>query len=160
MKNKAVVGVIIALLFMISIFFALRSVSSLITNVEVGKKTIMVGDDIFSVDISDSDKEKEKGLSGRNNLAENSGMIFVYDSPRIPVFWMKGMNFPIDIIWISNGKVIGAEMNIPIEKNVPEAKMKRYSPPGFVDMALELSAGTVSRLMISIGEDVSVEKAD
>jgi len=158
MKKNITIAVIIASVFMISVFALLRSASSLVANLGVEHRTIMVGDDIFSVDVSDSEEERQRGLSGRGRLEEGSGMLFVYDSPRIPVFWMKDMDFPIDIIWISGGRVIGAELNIPVERGVPEAEMRRYSPPDFVDMALEVASGTVSRLMVTVGEPVSIEK--
>jgi uncharacterized membrane protein (UPF0127 family) len=48
-----------------------------------------------------------KGLSVKDHLKENEGMLFVYKQPSRQGFWMKNMKFPIDIIWLDNhGTVI------------------------------------------------------
>jgi uncharacterized membrane protein (UPF0127 family) len=44
--------------------------------------------------------EKTKGLSGRQELLPNEGALFIYQEPGFYHFWMKEMNFPIDIIWL------------------------------------------------------------
>ena len=46
------------------------------------------------------------GLSGYAGLPEDAGMLFVFPEPIQPTFWMKGMLFAIDIIWIRDGTVV------------------------------------------------------
>ena len=53
------------------------------------------------LDLAATNEEKRRGLSGRNGLEENEGMLFVFEEPGFYSFWMKDMLFPIDIIWIS-----------------------------------------------------------
>jgi uncharacterized membrane protein (UPF0127 family) len=54
-----------------------------------------------------------KGLSVKDHLKENEGMLFVYEQPTRQAFWMKDMKFPIDIIWLdSNGTVVHIEHNL------------------------------------------------
>jgi uncharacterized membrane protein (UPF0127 family) len=54
----------------------------------------------LSVEVADTPAERGRGLSGREMLPENSGMLFVFDTPGRYGFWMYGMKFPLDIIWI------------------------------------------------------------
>jgi uncharacterized protein len=64
------------------------------------------------VELALTPKEQEKGLSGRENLADDAGMLFVFKNPGKYSFWMKDMNFPIDIIWLNeNFKVIYIKKN-------------------------------------------------
>ena len=70
------------------------------------QKNLQIGERIIKVDISDTDCKRELGLSGRKNLLEDVGMLFVFNKEGNYPFWMKEMNFPIDIIWIDENFII------------------------------------------------------
>src|SRR5690349_20381775 len=53
------------------------------------------------VSLADTDATREQGLSGALGLGTTEGMLFLFDYPGRPAFWMKDMLFSIDIIWIS-----------------------------------------------------------
>ncbi|MEW6610560.1 MAG: DUF192 domain-containing protein [Patescibacteria group bacterium] len=89
-------------------------------------------------------EEKARGLSGRESLEEGKGMLFVFDPPTRPSFWMKDMRFPIDIIWIYQDKVIGVTPNIPYPADA-HSPLPTYSPPDFVTHVLEVPAGWAER---------------
>jgi len=83
----------------------------------------IAGQDI-KVDLALTEAQREQGLSGRQSLNENEGMLFVFDSPGNYPFWMKDMNFPIDIIWLSeDGSVIYIKKNA-----LPESYPEAYGP--------------------------------
>jgi len=109
---------------------------------------------IFNVEVADSEIEREKGLSGRETLPENEGMLFVFREPSITAFWTKGMRFPIDIIWIREGEIIGFIENAKPEPGTPDGSLTVYIPPGEIDMALEVYAGTVSAKKLRVGDGV------
>src|SRR3989344_9043068 len=68
---------------------------------------IKIAGQTIKVDLVLTPAEQEKGLSGRSELKEGEGMLFVFNKPDKHLFWMKDMNFPIDIIWLDvNKKVI------------------------------------------------------
>ena len=46
-----------------------------------------------------------QGLSERQSLAEDKGMLFLFEKPDHYAFWMKGMEFPLDIIFINGDKI-------------------------------------------------------
>src|SRR5688500_16424694 len=56
--------------------------------------------------VAKSESDRSKGLSGRNNLAKDQGMLFVFPQPGEYAFWMKDMKFAIDIIYINKDKVV------------------------------------------------------
>jgi uncharacterized membrane protein (UPF0127 family) len=86
-------------------------------------------------------------------------MYFIFDSPDYYSFWMKGMKFPIDIVWISGGKIVGFEENMqpPADPNSPVSALKEYAPPAPVDRVLELHAGRVRLLKAAVGDGVLVK---
>ena len=117
-------------------------------------KIFKVGSAVFQVEIADTIEKHATGLSGRNELEKGRGMLFVFDQPIIPGFWMKGMKFPLDIVWISNGKVIGLEENLPPDHTLSPAT---YSPPKPVDMVLEINAGASEESKINVGDKTVLE---
>jgi len=96
----------------------------------------------------------ERGLSNRRSLGENQGMLFVFDGYATPGFWMKEMNFPLDIIWIKDGTVTGLENNLPPEGERPQ---KIYRPLTLINYALEVNAGWADRNNIKIGDQVTIK---
>src|SRR3989338_662243 len=59
------------------------------------------------VELAVTPAQRERGLSGRDRLEPRSGMLFVFEDDGVRGFWMKGMTFPIDIIWIDDERVVG-----------------------------------------------------
>jgi len=58
-------------------------------------------------------EELEMGLSNYSSLPDNTGMLFVFDKPRVIKMWMKDMKFPIDIIWLDkNYKITKMERSV------------------------------------------------
>jgi uncharacterized membrane protein (UPF0127 family) len=57
-------------------------------------------------DIADTQDKKTKGLDVRDNMAEGQAMLFPFDIDYPHPFWMYGMKFPLDIIWLDNQKIV------------------------------------------------------
>ncbi|MFH0749307.1 MAG: DUF192 domain-containing protein [Candidatus Gottesmanbacteria bacterium] len=117
--------------------------------------TVIINKTVFLVDLALNPIEKEKGLSYRKSLAPKHGMLFVYDHKEIYPFWMKGMNFPLDFIWL-DGNII-----VDITRNVQPANglnMHVVKPNVMVDKILEINAGEVDTYNINIGDTVLFNK--
>ena len=114
---------------------------------------VKVGDTVFLVDIADAPEERAQGLAGRPSLRSDQAMLFIFDRPDLYGFWMKGMFFPIDIIWIKDNQVIGFEEELDPDSS-PNPKL--YYPPALVDRVLEVKAGAVRERQIQIGQVVEI----
>lgn len=123
------------------------------------KVNIKIGEQYIVAEMAKTAAEREKGLGGRASIGLNEGMFFMFDEPGSYGFWMKDMRFPIDLIWISNGKIVGFEENMqpPSDLNAPDSTLKNYLPPKPVDRVLELHAGRVFLLRAAVGENVLVK---
>ena len=109
MKKGIILGSMVIVLVILGIGFFDKS-----NEIKEKKfQTIKINDIFLNVEIADTDKERIKGLSGRKNLEENKGLLFVFDTEGYHGIWMKEMNFNIDIAWLDKNKKI-----IHIEKNV------------------------------------------
>ena len=107
----------------------------------------------FLVDVAVTEAEKERGLGYRKNLDVNKGMIFPYDHYEQYQFWMKGMNFPIDIIWIRDNSVVYISKNVPVSS---DGYLPTYSPHVPVNKVLEINAGLSDKYGIVIGDLVTI----
>jgi uncharacterized membrane protein (UPF0127 family) len=109
----------------------------------------------ISIEIADTPEKQQKGLGERDSLAWDHGMYFEYAQPAFYAFWMKGMRFPIDIIWLRDGRIVGFELNIPFEEggNGPTVR-----PRELVDAVLEVPAGYAAASGWRIGDRVQLER--
>ncbi len=108
-----------------------------------------------AVEIADSRAEQEKGLGERDSLAWGSGMYFSYSRPGFFGFWMKGMRFPIDIVFLRDGRIVDLYSQVPFEKggNGPTIR-----PRSLVDAVLEVPAGFAAASGWQVGDRVSFER--
>jgi uncharacterized membrane protein (UPF0127 family) len=70
---------------------------------------------------------------------------------------MKDMAYPLDIIWIADGKVLGTNENTPVPQSNNILNLPTYSPPQAIDSALELNAGSVKKFGIQVGDPVTLK---
>ncbi len=99
--------------------------------------------------------EKARGLSGREDLKEGEGMLFFFDSLQKPSFHMRGMNFPIDIVWINGDKIVDISPDLPPSKGLD---ITLYRPKENVDRVLEINAGTAERQGYTIGDRIETKE--
>lgn len=113
---------------------------------------IEIGDQKIKVYLSLTEQEQEQGLSGRANLQENEGMIFVFKNPSQNFFWMKDMNFPIDMIWISESLRV-----VAVKKDArPESYPTAYGPNEKTKYVLEVVSGFGDKYNIKEGDSIEL----
>lgn len=114
-------------------------------------KYAAIGNTKISVELALTNEAKAKGLSGRETLSEDSGMLFVFDYPLIHPFWMKDMNFPIDMIWIDENGII-----VYIERNAkPESFPNVFGSNVESKYVLEVVSGFSDKHQLKIGDRVT-----
>jgi uncharacterized protein len=116
------------------------------------KTTFSINNTPIYAEIANTQEKRVIGLSGRGSISENDGMLFVFDEPGIHSFWMKDMNFPIDIIWIDKNSVI-QEISTNIE---PESFPETFSSQLPVKYVLEVNAGFSKLHNIEVGNSVEL----
>lgn len=131
-----------------------KSDSSKIKNSEVSRtfKTVKVGDAVIRAELAVTGAQQIQGLSDKAFLDQGSGMFFVFDHLSNWGIWMKDMNFPIDVLWITDDlKVVDI-----VENMSPASYPKVYVPHAPARYVLEVPAGTVKDYEIMVGQDVVV----
>ena len=136
---------------LIVLFFIITSRPNKENSLKTAK--ISIGGSDWEVEKSETLMQKARGLSYRESLGKDKGMIFFFDPPSRESFWMKGMNFPLDMIWIRDNIVIDITKNAPPLKD--GLRPLYYSPKEPADMVLEINAGQADEFVIEIVDNVS-----
>lgn len=120
---------------------------------------VRVGGLTIEAEVARTTEERAQGLSGRDSLARDRGMLFIFEDDGRRGFWMRGMRFPLDFIWISaGGRVVDLTENVPPPSpGVKDADLQLYRPAGPVRYVLEVNAGVVRKEGIEVGDEVTFE---
>ena len=108
----------------------------------------------FAAEIADTPALRTKGLGYRDRLAANSGMLFIFPSGQASSFWMRGMRFPLDFVWIgADCRVADITERVPHpEPGAPDATLPLINPASPAAYVFEINAGEIERLGIEIGD--------
>lgn len=109
---------------------------------------LKIGGKVIVIEIAKTEKDREKGLSGRAQLDVNSGMLFEFDRPDRYAFWMKDMKFDLDFIWIRDNRVVYLSEHI--------TNPTTLYPPIPVEKVLEVNSDFVQQNHIAIGDKIEV----
>ena len=103
----------------------------------------------FNVEVAKTIEERRSGLMYRKKLLNNEGMLFVFPREKIIQLWMKNTYIPLDVIFISENKVI-----VDIKKNMEKLSETIVKSKVKSRYALEFNAGLINKLDIEIGDKV------
>ena len=114
------------------------------------KFSIKVDEKNLVVKIADSAEERAQGLQNVQKLEGYDGMLFIFEEKEIVTFWNKNTLLDLDVVWISDGKVVGVDF-LP---NQTQGTVI-VQPSEKVNMVLELPHGKAEDLKITPGTLVS-----
>lgn len=124
-------------------------------NPPLPERRLTIGAHTLTVEVADTTFTRMRGLSNRESLLSGCGMLFVFPAKGRYGFWMKDMRFPLDLVWIADGSVVGVTANVPPPIDRGVSGFRTYYPPAGVDQVLELNAGEALQLGIVSGMPVS-----
>ena len=137
-------------------FFLNFSFSIYFNEKGLGQGKVIIKDAVVWVGLARTSEEKSRGLSGRESLAEDEGLLFVFDKKDFHSFWMKDMNFPLDIIWIADNKIVGIVHNALVSDNI-NGGIPAFLSPEPVNYVLEVNAGFCEKNYIQVNDEVLIQ---
>jgi uncharacterized protein len=123
---------------------------------ELRTMKLRVGERTLIVEVAETAEEHRKGLSFRSSLPQDRGMIFLFDAPQPQRFWMFGMQFPLDMVFVQNGVVVDYEEQVPTPGSTQNDPAVVTSLED-ANMVLEINAGQAKELGIAIGTRIDLE---
>jgi uncharacterized protein len=114
-----------------------------------------IGEHQLSVEAVTAQPSIILGLGERDSIGSD-GMLFMLGRREPATFWMRGMRFGLDMIWIDNGTITGITASVPAPENPAAFDLPTYASPGPVTHVLELAAGRAEALGLQAGDTVRV----
>lgn len=105
---------------------------------------------VVRLELAITDQERELGLMFRDSLAEDAGMLFIFDSDARWPFWMKNTFLPLDVLWLDRAGVI-VDLRIDVQP-CRRDPCPSYAPRAPARAALELKAGVAAAHSLAIGQ--------
>jgi uncharacterized membrane protein (UPF0127 family) len=106
-----------------------------------------------TVEIADSLEERRRGLSNRDELAADSGMLFLFERPVTQVFWMKDTTIPLSIAFVGTDERIVAIRDMEPCRADP---CPTYAAGEPFSAALEVNRGAFRRWGIDVGDRMRI----
>lgn len=107
----------------------------------------------LQLEVADTNYLRSRGLSNRQSLPLDRGMFFVFPNSEVQFFWMYQMFFPLDIIWLRDGVVVGLAQNVPVQTSFDVPTVNSGVP---VNQVLEINAGLAAQGDIKVGDRLEV----
>lgn len=112
---------------------------------ELPKAEIALGDGRLIVEVAADDKAKRVGLMHRNALAEDAGMLFVFDGRSPACLWMKNTKIALGVAFIDEGGVV-----VNVAEMEPDSEVHHCSTAP-VKYALEVNRGWLQKQRVAPG---------
>ncbi len=104
------------------------------------------------VEIADDDAERQRGLMERTALAENAGMLFVYDREEQRSFTMRNTLIPLSIAFFdAAGRIVDIQDMQPLDDVPPP-----YISAAPAQYALEVNQGFFEARGIGVGDEAEL----
>ncbi len=127
-----------------------------------GNATVTVSNEsgaLATVDarVADSPQERYDGLSGTDPLENGTGMLFVFPDESNVSFVMRGMTYPLDIVYIgADGRITTIHTASVPPEGTSESDLERY--PGRAKWVLEVPAGWAERYDVTVGDRIDIQR--
>ncbi|HSR88898.1 MAG TPA: DUF192 domain-containing protein [Candidatus Udaeobacter sp.] len=121
------------------------------------KAVVKIGGQEVRVLVADNYKHQVKGWSGRKDMGQYGGMLFIFADHGQHAMVMRDMQFPLDIVWLDGNKIIDFAPNLPAEAGIAEDKLTIYRSRAASTMVLELPAGFMEKNGLKIGDTIQVQ---
>ncbi len=121
-------------------------------------KEVVVEGVVFEVELAITPQERAQGLSGRSDLCDHCGMLFIFDKPGHHSFWMKDTLIPLDIIWLDEDwRVVDYLSFAQPQATRSITELPVYQPKKPAQFVLEVPGGTTKRIKgFGLGNQIEV----
>ncbi len=110
----------------------------------------------IQLEVAHTVEQQATGLMFRTELAQDRGMVFLFNPPNPISFWMKNTLIPLDMVFARSGKVVYLQRNAPPCKTL-DCPTYGSGPKQLIDQVIELQAGTIDRLKLKVADPIKVE---
>ncbi|HAZ44133.1 MAG TPA: hypothetical protein DCZ55_06535 [Cyanobacteria bacterium UBA11371] len=110
----------------------------------------------IELEIARNPQQQARGLMNRTTL-NGKGMLFPVRPPRVVQVWMKNVKVPLDIVFVSQGRVVAIASSVsPCDQQI----CLIYKPPIPVNAVVELPSGTAAQFGLYVGAEIYIKSSN
>lgn len=126
-----------------------------------GTEEVHIKGVIFKLELALTPEERAQGLMGRETIAKNGGMLFVFPDdelyPAELTFWMKDCLVPIDLLFLDPaGRIEAIHEMQPPPPGTPDEELTVYASGVPAQFAIELQGGRAAGLGLQVGDVIEL----
>ena len=111
----------------------------------------IIGGRAFTLELAISPEERIQGLSNRDHLPPDAGMLFVFAEESVLAFWMKDTLIPLDILFLDQEQRIVNIHTMTPQPGTPTDRLTVYRSAAPAMYAVEVNAGAAAELGLAPG---------
>ncbi len=119
-------------------------------------RKLQVAGTTFTTELAFTRQTRAQGMMYRQNMQSDEAMLFVFKRSRALSFYMENCLIDLDIIYLTYKGQIDSIYEMKIPK--PNRPVKYYYSQGPVRYALELPAGTATKLNLKVGQSITIPR--
>lgn len=142
---------IVAIIFLVIVIV---SILSMVDTIDTSEKvlrpfvTMFIHKTYIDAELAETDLELQLGLASRKSISNDRGMLFLFNTDDLHGIWMKDMEFPVDVLWLSETfKVVSVK-----ESALPDSFPLIFEPDVPARYVVEVNDGFVKKHDIKIGD--------
>ena len=116
-----------------------------------GSAEVVIGGHAFTLELATTREEHQQGLSNRDHLLPDAGMLFVFTEESILAFWMRDTLIPLDILFLDQDRRIVDILTMTPQPGVPTDELTVYRSALPAMYAVEVNSGTAAELGLAPG---------
>ena len=116
-----------------------------------GSAEVVIGGHAFTLELATTREEHQQGLSNRDHLLPDAGMLFAFTEESILAFWMKDTLIPLDILFLDQDRRIVDILTMTPQPGVPTDELTVYRSALPAMYAVEVNTGTAAELGLAPG---------
>lgn len=142
-KNKIIL-ILLVIILIFSALFILQKKPNYPKEVKIN-----INNQNYFLEIASTSEQRATGLSNRDNICANCGMLFVFSRQGNQSFWMKDTRLPLDIIWLDkNFKITKIVTALETNSQKTHTAKAKY--------AIELNANEAFKHDLKIGDTIQL----
>lgn len=155
-KSKVYLVLIVFVMFSFVVLFIKQKLYPMPQMSSLKFSSVEIGGVKLRVEVANTEAARVQGLSGREALPVDQGLLVAYPDYAVRTDWMKDMKFPVDLIWLKDNVAVGFTENLglPTAGEIPQA-----SSPEEINSFLEINAGFVKENGLKVGDKLRLLEA-
>ncbi len=146
-KNKIVLILVAVFFLVLFIFFILKKPNY------PSEIKLNINDQNYFLEVASTSEQRQIGLSNRESICTNCGMLFIFPREGNRSFWMKDTHIPLDMIWLDKKFKI-VKIATVLETN----SQKTYKSKA--KYVIELNANEVFKRDLKVGDTIQLPDFD